>query len=243
MTIKTFIFKNSHAFYQALALSFKKSVEDAVALEKKIHVALSGGSTPQKFFHYLADSFSNDLNWAFVHLYWGDERCVPPDHPDSNFGMTDRLLIRRINIPVENIHRIHGEAEPKSETARYAAELENNLPHDNQNSPIFDWIHLGLGTDGHTASLFPGMPEAGAEEICILSRHPQSRQKRISITMPVINHARRVSFLVTGKSKAPLVSSILSSHPDSKSWPAAQVAPECGLLEWYLDRDAASMIS
>jgi len=243
MKAKTHIFPTPKLLYQALGESFKKIVADADTRGKKLHIALPGGSTPERFFEYLSGPISDEINWNVVHLYWGDERCVPPEHPDSNYGMTKKALLNKIDIPPANIHRINGESNPEAEVLRYSKEVKTTVSTKDQKLPQFDWIILGLGTDGHTASLFPQMISSLAEDqICTIATHPQSGQKRISLTLSVLNNAKRVSFLVTGKSKMQVVASILKNKPEGHRLPAAQVLPHSGVLEWYLDQEAGALL-
>ncbi len=204
-----------------------------------LHVALSGGSTPQLLFDVLAADFKNKIDWTKLHFYWGDERCVPPGDPDSNFGMTKNHLFDHVAVPEKNIHRILGENEPLPEAGRYGREIEKNLPQAN-NLPCFDLIILGLGTDGHTASIFPHQMELlQQKEICAVATHPDSGQKRVSLTGPVINNAREVAFLVTGAGKKEKIGEIMHQKGNWRSYPAAFVQPTDGKLHWFMDEAAA----
>lgn len=243
MKANSYIFQTSDLLYHALGESFKDSVSRVERQGWKIHIALPGGSTPHKFFQYLSGPISDEINWNVIHFYWGDERCVPPDHPDSNYGMTNKALLNKIDIPKYNIHRIYGESEPEKEVLRYSEEIRANVPSNNQNLPQFDWIILGLGTDGHTASLFPHISlSSTTKQICTIATQPQSGQKRISLTLSILNNAKHISFLVTGKSKAQVVASILNEDPERYKYPAANVAPSRGILEWYLDQEAGAFL-
>ncbi|MCH7622630.1 MAG: 6-phosphogluconolactonase, partial [Nitrospinae bacterium] len=187
--------------------------------------------------------FKSSIPWNCIHFFWGDERCVPPDHEDSNYRMARETLLDPLNILQENIHRIRGENDPETEAARYAGEIKNNLKPQSGKTPRFDWILLGLGTDGHTASLFPGaQPIEDHSGLCVVAIQPQSGQKRITLTNRVLNHAKRVSFIVTGKSKGQVVADILNESPKSKNYPAAHVLPQQGTLEWFLDANAATKL-
>ncbi len=206
-------------------------------------IALSGGSTPVLFFSVLAGHFGSQADWSKVHFFWVDERCVAPDHHDSNYRMAKEALFDSISIPSENIHRIRGEAEPESEVLRYAVEMagvcliKNGLP-------VFDLIILGLGEDGHTASIFPGTEAVADKGIaCMTTTHPVTRQMRISLTMPVINNAAHISFMVTGRNKAGIVSEIMQPGEAGRKYPASLVNPVSGSLQWLLDRDAASLLT
>jgi 6-phosphogluconolactonase len=241
-TIK--IFETADQLASALADEFQKAVNEQAKLNKNFYVALSGGNTPALFFQNLVSAqHRENITWQNVHFFWGDERCVAPDHPDSNFGMTKKNLLDHIAIPPKNIHRILGEENPVTESKRYAQEIETIVPEDISGFPQFDWIFVGLGTEGHTASIFPGSDGLeNQKNICAVATHPESGQKRITLTLPVINHAKRIAFLVTGENKASVVAKILTGAEESKSMPAALVRPVNGILEWYLDQAAVTII-
>ena len=210
--------------------------------KKPVSVALSGGSTPKLLFSILGDNFSTLVRWEYVHFFWSDERCVPPDDQESNFGAAKSLLFDKINIPERNIHRIKGEDNPEDEAARYSAEILEILGQ-MDGLPVFDFVSLGLGEDGHTASIFPANNNLFlSEKICEVTSHPVSGQKRITLTGSVINNAVNILFLVSGSSKAPIVSEIIES-PGISVYPAASVEPVHGTLRWFIDIDAASMLS
>jgi 6-phosphogluconolactonase len=167
---------------------------------------------------------------------------VPPDDPHSNFGNAWRYLIDPLGIPKEQVHRIRGEEDPQEEAARYGQLLSDQLPVEN-GLPVFDWIWLGLGEDGHTASIFPNQIDLwNAKELCVVATHPVTGQKRVSITGTVINAARRVTMLVTGKSKSPVVNSIVMKEGDYLDYPAFYINPNSGFLEWFMDQDATSWL-
>jgi 6-phosphogluconolactonase len=203
------------------------------------HVALSGGSTPKVWFDYLATHHQKDIPWEKIHLYWGDERCVPPEHSESNYGMTKMHLLDKITIPDKNIHRIWGEIEPKEAAAHYEKELIKNLGR----IPVFDLIILGMGDDGHTASIFPHEIKLwDSDACCLAATHPTSGQHRVSITGKVINNASTVAFLVTGKDKEERVAEIFNQEPNAAYYPASLVNPENGTLHWFLDQAAANLL-
>jgi 6-phosphogluconolactonase len=208
-----------------------------------LNIVLSGGKTPKVFFKKLTEEHTRqDIQWSHIRLFWGDERLVTPDHPNSNYGMTYKTLLSKVSIPHSHIHRIMGESRSQQELKRYAEEIIKYVPGDNTKLPRFDWIFLGIGTDGHTASIFPKQRlDKSYKGICALAQHPKSGEKRITLTMEVLSNAKRVSFLVTGKSKARVIAAILNSTARSENYPAAQVKPASGALEWYLDRPAASI--
>ncbi len=222
-----------------VAQQFAIYLADFVKTREIIFLALSGGSTPKLLFDHLASHYSRSINWAKVHFFWGDERCVPSDHSESNYKMTLDHLLSKIEIPDENIHRVKGEMEPQLEADRYAAEIKNLVAVEGD-LPKFDLVMLGMGEDGHTASIFPHqMHLLQSENICEVATHPESGQKRITLTGKVINNAAQVVFLVTGKSKAERMFEILEQQGDWKDYPATYIQPQNGNLMWFLDRTAA----
>jgi len=206
------------------------------------NVALSGGSTPKIWFDYLAKNHKDNIDWQRVHFYWGDERCVPPEDQESNYGMTKKHLLEIIPIPDDNIHRIFGEMVPQRAAEQYSTELMENIAEDK--IPMFDLVILGLGDDGHTASIFPHQIDLwNSTEICVIATHPISGQHRVSISGQVINQARAVAFLVTGEGKKERVQEIIQEDPRAAYYPASLVRPADGTLHWFLDRPAAMYIS
>lgn len=241
MEKKYYLFEDGAQLAAQLALDFKEAVDKKTASGESMTVALSGGHTPKAFFEILAqDPYKDAISWENVIFFWGDERCVPPDDDESNFKMTNIALLSHIDIPEGNVHRVLGEDPPTNEVLRYTKVIEENVSSGTSGFPEFDWIFLGMGDDGHTASLFPGASNLQEKEkICVIAEHPQTAQKRVSITFPVINNAKRVSFLVAGEAKAPVFKEILEKGSKPLPYPASMVAPENGILEWYLDKAAA----
>ncbi len=226
---------------QDVAANFSFFFADLVKLNKTLNVALSGGSTPKIVFDYLAEHYAV-LDWSKVHFYWGDERCVLPTDSESNYKMTLEHLLSKISIPAENIHRIKGENEPQNEADRYSKVFSETLTIENQ-TPKFDLVILGMGDDGHTASIFPyNIHLWDSEQNCVVATHPDSGQKRVSVTGKIINNAEVVTFLVTGASKAEKVQEIIKENGNFKDYPATLVKPASGKLIWFLDEDAASHI-
>lgn len=224
---------------KGVAEKFITFLIDLSKTKDTITIALSGGSTPKIVFDELAEKYQ-DLNWSKFHFYWGDERCVPPTDGDSNYKMTVDHLLSKINIPLENIHRIKGENAPKEEAARYSNVLETQLAMEN-GVPQFDLVILGMGDDGHTASIFPHEIELwNATHWCEVATHPDSGQKRVSITGAIINNAKTVAFLVTGDSKKEKVKTIFNHEDGYLQYPASLVAPTSKDLHWFLDASAAA---
>ncbi|WP_422860241.1 6-phosphogluconolactonase [Flagellimonas sp. S174] len=226
-----------------VATAFSSYFVDFVKDKDQVHIALSGGSTPKIVFDVLASKYGDKIDWSSIHFYWGDERCVPPDDSESNYKMTVDHLFSKIEVPKENIHRILGERNPNGEAMRYANLLEINLDRV-EGVPQFDLVILGMGDDGHTASIFPHQIELWeAEDHCVVATHPESGQKRVSINGKVINTAKEVAFLVTGQGKAEKVEMITQKKEGFEKYPASLVNPASGKLLWFLDKDAASGLS
>lgn len=203
------------------------------------NVALSGGSTPRIWFKDIVKNHAEHIDWSRVHVYWGDERCVPPDDEDSNYGMAKKYLLDHVSIPQTNIHRIMGELNPEEAARLYTNELKANLS--TEAVPVFDLIILGMGGDGHTASIFPHEINLwDSNEFCVVATHPSTGKHRISLTGKVINNAISVAFLVTGKNKAEMINNIFNRRSGPSKYPARLVNPEYGQLFWFLDTEAAS---
>jgi len=236
------IFLTSYELAEKFAEELVKIITESAKKKKIFSVALSGGSTPELLFSALGDHFSKSAPWEYVHFFWGDERCVPPDNLESNYGMTRRILLDKIDIPSLNIHRIKGEEEPETEAIRYSEEI-SDFTGKRDGLPLFDLIILGLGEDGHTASIFPGHIELfNSDKICEVAVHPVTLKKRITLTGRVINNADSVTFLVTGKKKAVIVDKIIKKSPLAVDFPASYIVPEYGVLRWFIDKEAGSLL-
>lgn len=208
----------------------------------QINIVLSGGTTPIMLFDFLAQDQKLFNEWHKVQFYWSDERCVPPDNRESNYKMALEHLLDKINVPSENIHRIHGEDDPVIEADKYGKLLKDHITQKN-GWPVFDLVLLGMGDDGHTASIFPHqMQLLNASEICVVATHPISGQKRISLSGNVINNALHVVFLVTGENKKEKVAEVIKKTGNWKTYPAAFVNPLQGNLHWFLDKAAAGLL-
>lgn len=208
----------------------------------KLNIALSGGSTPKILFDLLANEFQNDFRWDQINFYWGDERCVPPTDDESNYKMTWEHLLCKVDIPEKNVHRIKGEEEPSEEAQRYDNLIENNLPSEDDN-PVFDIVLLGMGTDGHTASIFPHEIELlDSTANCEVATHPDSGQKRITLTGPVINQAKAICFLVTGDNKKEKIDQIIQGTELAKNYPAFHINAKKGELIWFIDEAAGALL-
>lgn len=233
------------AVSEAVAARWPVLAREAIAAHNRFHVALAGGSTPRRLYADLAKpSVAAGIDWDKTCVYFGDERAVPPDHVDSNYRMAREALLDHVPIPPDQIHRIQAEGPDLQESARaYAERLSRELPLDAEAMPAFDLILLGLGEDGHTASLFPETDILAEHERLVAPVYVDRLNAwRVSLTLPVLNHARHVMFLVAGAPKAAIVHRILDVPPPTPPLPAQQVAPGIGTLEWYLDSAAAAQL-
>jgi 6-phosphogluconolactonase len=234
------IFESPHALATALTNEF--DVFCSKLTTQPAFIAISGGSTPQLWFQLLTLKIS--IRWDLIHLFWVDERLVPSDNPESNYGVAKSFLLDHIPIPEKNIHRIHGENDPLLEMNRYTEEISQFVPRHDTPFPQFDWIFLGIGEDGHVASVFPGVKIIPSKyEICGISHHSKSNQLRMSLMIPIINNAKRISFLVTGTKKAAVVAHIINQSDKSRRYPAAAVKSSQGIVEFYLDHSAARLMN
>ncbi len=225
---------------------FAQAAQEAAAARGRFAAALSGGASPQPLYRLLArQQFTQKVPWRRVHLYWGDERCVPPDDPESNYGAAERLFIRHVPIPSTSVHRVHGEEGAERAADAYEEELRALAARERPTSelPVFDLVLLGLGADGHTASLFPHSPELEEVERLAVATVAPDGSPRVTVTYPVIGAARRVWFLVSGAAKAGMVAEVLEGLRVPKAVPAQAVAPVKGTLTWLLDEAAAAELS
>jgi len=225
---------------------FAQAAQEAAAARGRFAVALSGGASPQPLYRWLArQQFTQKVPWRRVHLYWGDERCVPPDDPASNYGAAERLFIRHVPVLGENVHRIRGEEGAEGAADAYEQELRALAARERPTSelPVFDLVLLGLGADGHTASLFPHSPALEEVERLAVATEAPDGSPRVTVTFPVVGAARRVWFLVSGADKAGMVAEVLEGLRVPKAVPAQAVAPVKGSLTWLLDQAAAAELS
>lgn len=234
---------DSDSLADTAAELFIAKAQPAIIKQNKFSVALSGGNTPRALYARLArPDFASRLDWNAVHLFWGDERCVPSDHPDSNYRMVAETLLANVPIPAQNIHRIHGELVPDQASTQYENELRTFFG----DSPRFDLVLLGLGDDGHTASLFPSSPALHERNRWVLAvphkTPPPPLVSRVTLTPAAINSAREVVFLVSGGTKAKRLAEVLEISSSSPPLPAQMIQPEQGELLWLVDKSAASSI-
>ncbi len=241
MKLEIKIFLSAEEAALKIAEEIIKMVSANSGEDRDTFISLPGGSTPKILFNKIAEVYADRIDWNRIHLFWGDERCVPPDDKQSNYGIAREYLLNNIIIPSTNIHRIRGEDDPMDEVSRIAFEIRQIVPAENK-LPQFDLNILGLGKDGHTASLFPGKKlKYIAGGIAGITVHPESGQKRISLTSEVLSNAKHNIFMVTGEKKADIIYEILSRKDSEKDFPAARIKA-AEMLEWYLDEEAAARI-
>lgn len=221
------------------ALQLSMSILQQASSGARIHFVLAGGSTPKRLYELLAEQ--KTIPWKHIHIWFGDERTVGPDHDDSNYKMAFDSLLRNISIPEENIHRMRGEDDPPEAAAAYRDEIAAAVPFNTSGMPVFDLVILGLGEDGHCASLFPDTSALDEESLSVVENVvPQQDTVRITLTNSVLNAAKDVLFLAAGDSKAEAVEAVFTGGDDAP--PAARVRPAPGRLHWFIDRAAASKL-
>ena len=205
----------------------------------QVHIALSGGSTPKSIFeHIRQQQHKYHINWHKLHFWWCDERCIEIENTQSNYGEVKRTLFDHIDIDAQNLHPINGTMPPKEAALSYQQSLKKHLPIRN-NLPYFDWIWLGMGDDGHTASLFVDGVPLNIPDWTAVAEHPVSKQTRITLTLCLLNNAKDIDFLVTGQNKARMLQKILQDKPEAINYPAKSIQPTTGELIWHIDQPVA----
>ena len=231
---------------EELSAEFAKRISREIAAtpEKRFYsVALSGGSTPRAVFNYIAGHYAERINWDKMLVFWGDERCVPPDSDESNYKMAFDSLLGYTTLPDVNIFRIRGENDPAEEAENYA-EIVNKLLFHHSGIPQFDLFMLGMGEDGHTASIFPDQISLfDSDKLFEPSQHPVTKQNRITATGKLINNSKQVCFLVTGDSKAEKVAQVIEKKKGWELLPASFINPTDGELIWMLDEAAGKKLA
>jgi len=219
---------------------------EAVAAYGRARIAISGGTTPQAALQLLADPrepWRSRMPWDRLDLYWVDERTVPPDNEKSNYRMTREALLDHVPLQPSQIHRMEGELEPEAAAARYESELRNSFRLEGAEMPRFDLVALGMGNDGHTASLFPNTEAIHELSRLVTANHvPRKDTWRITLTWPVINHARSVFFFIGGADKAAMVSEVFTGARDPERLPSQLIWPASGILTVILDKAAAALL-
>ncbi len=228
------------------AEEFTQAAEKAAAARGRARIAVSGGSTPKAAFALLADPaqpWRARMPWDKLELFWVDERCVPPDDADSNYRMTREALLDKVPLKPEQVHRMEGELDPAVAAARYESLLRNTFRLEGAESPRFDLVWLGMGPDGHTASLFPHTAAIHEMGRLVTANHvPQKDTWRLTLTWPVINNASTVFFLIGGADKAEVVREVFMGNRDPERLPSQLIWPASGILTLILDQAAAALL-
>ncbi len=237
------IYDDAEAVAQAATARFVEIVKAALEEQGSFSVALAGGSTPKRIYELLAsDHWRDSVRWDDVHIFFGDERCVPPDHHDSNYRMANEALLSRVPLPIANVHRMIGEGDAVANARRYEDELRSYFG--DEQWPRFDLVMLGMGDDGHTASLFPGSEALKENSAWVVANWVEKFDTyRITLTAPAINHARHIMFNVTGAGKAERLPEVIRGARQPERLPAQLIRPVEGQLEWFVDRAAAEKLN
>ncbi len=238
------IHPDSHALFQSAAEKFVQIANDAIIKRGVFFVALAGGNTPRELYVLLAqENWRTRAPWPQTHIFFGDERCVKPDHQDSNYRMALEALIGKIDIPAGHVHRIRGDDDPETAAAAYEIEIINVFSVAGIKKPRFDLVLLGLGNDGHTASLFP---ETSAlyekEKLVVVNYVEKFKSYRLTMTLPLLNASRSVIFLVSGENKTAIIEEIFKNTERSFQYPSELVQPSDGKLLWMLDHAATAAL-
>lgn len=246
LRIKYYVEPDAAALARRAAQYFTEMASEAVAAVGRARIAISGGSTPKAAFQLLADPaepWRARMPWDNLDLYWVDERSVPLDNAESNYRMTREALLDHVPLKPEQIHRMEGELEPEEAAARYEQELRSAFRLEGGEMPRFDLVALGMGEDGHTASLFPQTKALHELNRLVTANHvPQKDTWRITLTWPVINHASSVFFLIGGADKALILKEVLTGEQDPERLPSQLIWPASGILTLILDKAAAALL-
>jgi 6-phosphogluconolactonase len=241
------VYDGADGLSRAAAEHFLEGAQAAAQARGKARIAISGGNTPRKTFELLAnpaERFVKAMPWDQIELYWVDERCVPPDHPDSNYRMTREAMLDKVPLKPEHIFRFEGELDPEQAAARYESTVRGQFRLEGAEMPRFDILALGMGPDGHTASLFPhteGLHEVN--RIAIANHVPQQKETwRVTLTWPVIVEASDVFFVIGGKDKADPLHRVLQGPYDPETLPSQLIQPKSGKVLFLLDKDAAALL-
>jgi 6-phosphogluconolactonase len=241
------IFADADAMSRAAAETLVQHVANCLQNQDTFSIALSGGSTPKRLYSLLAKESASSarIPWERIHLFWGDERHVPPDHPDSNYRMAYRTLLSQAPIPAPHIHRFRGEdTDAGKAAADYELQIRRFFKIRVGEMPRFDFVLLGMGADGHTASLFPGTSALKETQRLVLANWVEKfRAFRLTLTAPVLNSAACILFLIAGQDKADAAKAVLEGNLQPQRYPAQLVQPSAGELIWFLDQSAARRLT
>jgi 6-phosphogluconolactonase len=231
---------------QAGAQLFLDAAVKAATSRGAARIAISGGTTPKVMFALLADPagpFLKQVPWDKIDLFWVDERCVPPDNAESNYRMTNEAMLSKVPLPADRVHRMEGELDPEVAAARYESTIRNTFKLEGAETPTFDLVLLGMGDDGHTASLFPHTDALNEMSHIVVPNHvPQKDTWRITLTWPVINQGREVVFLIEGAGKAQVLHDVFLGPYQPDTYPSQIIRPSSGQLTLLLDRAAAAKL-
>lgn len=242
MKARVQIFDDMEALSRDAADRLEGAAQAAIESRGRFLIALNGGKTPLRFFQLLASEYQARIDWQRAYFFWGDERCVPPDHPESSYGQAREALLSPLKLPEDHVHRILGELGAAAAAADYTRTLKQ-FADPGLEWPRFDLVLLGLGEDGHTASLFPGSDPSETQPVIPVSARYQDRPaERVSLTPPVFNSARLVIFMVSGTGKAAALQRALGDDFEPEKLPAQRLDPKDGKLIWLVDRAAASLL-
>ena len=221
-----------------------QAAQAAVQARGAARIAISGGNTPKCVFELLTrEPYVSRVPWSQLQLFWVDERCVGPEDKESNFGMTKKAMLDAVPLPTSNVHRMEGELDPELAASRYEAEIRNSFKLEGAQTPTFDLILLGLGDDGHTASLFPHTEGLNEMARIVIANHvPQKDTWRMTLTWPVITQGRQVAFLIEGAAKADMVQTVFAGTYDPETWPSQLIRPASGQLTLMMDAAAAAKL-
>jgi len=246
LKVEYFVVPDAAALAARAAQQFVEIIEEAVAARGCARVAISGGSTPKAAFALLADPaqpWLSRMPWNKLELFWVDERCVPPDHPDSNYRMTREAMLDHVPLKPEQVHRMEGELEPEAAAARYESTLRNSFRLEGAEMPRFDLVQLGMGPDGHTASLFPHTAALHETGRLAVANHVQNKDAwRVTLTWPVINRGASTFFLIGGADKAQPLNEVMTGPRDVERLPSQLIRPSSGILTLLLDKAAAALL-
>lgn len=239
------VFQNQADLIKKAGDLFVSVAKEAVAENGRFLIALSGGSTPKALFQLLAtQAYATQIDWQNTRIFWGDERLVPPDDPGSNYKLAMDTLLSLVPIPIENIHRAKGELDVETAVVDYTQQLQQLAP-PHQPFPQFDLALMGLGSDGHTASLFPGAipnKETSQPVMAVTADYDGRPAQRITLTPLLFNAARHILFLATGEKKATALAAVLNRQDTPEKWPAQRIQPTNGTVTWLVDAVAAQKL-
>lgn len=236
------IFQDSERLSRHAANLFIEKSNKSIRERNRFLVALNGGGTPTRLFQLLATDYRGQIDWSNVHVFWGDERCVPPDDTGSNYHQANEHFLSKVSLPENNVHRVLGELDPAVASKKYAETLKA-FAESNFDFPRFDLAYLGMGENGHTASLFPHSPVQVNEPVIAVTANYQDRPaNRVTLTQLVFNQARMVVFMATGEKKAETLAHVLSERYNPELYPAQRIDPKDGQLIWLVDESAAGKL-